>query len=41
MSDAPNAIRRRFGNHAVDYAAASRVDRSVPDEFRRLAEKEL
>jgi hypothetical protein len=25
----------------VDYGLASRVGRSVPDEFRRLAEKEL
>jgi hypothetical protein len=25
----------------VDYGAASRVERSVPDEFRRLAEREL
>lgn len=37
-----DAIRKRFGGHAVDYgAAASRAGRSVPDEFRRLAEKEL
>jgi DNA polymerase IV len=36
-----DAIRRRFGGQAVDYAAASRVGRSVPDEFRRLAEREL
>ncbi len=38
---AVDAIRRRFGTQAVDYAAASRDTRSVPDEFRRLAEKEL
>ncbi|HEY0874455.1 MAG TPA: DNA polymerase IV [Vicinamibacterales bacterium] len=38
---AVDAIRRRFGTQAVDYAAASRDKRSVPDEFRRLAEKEL
>jgi DNA polymerase-4 len=36
-----DAIRKRFGGRAVDYAAASRVGRSVPDEFRRLAEREL
>jgi DNA polymerase-4 len=35
-----DAIRRRFGKEAVDYGVATRV-RSVPDEFRRLAEKEL
>jgi DNA polymerase-4 len=36
-----DAIRKRFGEHAVDYASASRGGRSVPDEFRRLAEREL
>jgi DNA polymerase-4 len=36
-----DAIRKRFGGHAVDYASGSRVARSVPDEFRRLAEREL
>jgi DNA polymerase-4 len=36
-----DAIRKRFGARAVDYGAASRVGRSVPDEFRRLAEREL
>jgi DNA polymerase-4 len=36
-----DAIRRRFGRNAVDYGSGSRVARSVPDEFRRLAEKEL
>jgi hypothetical protein len=36
-----DAIRKRFGENAVDYGLASRVGRSVPDEFRRLAEKEL
>jgi DNA polymerase-4 len=35
-----DAIRRRFGRDAVDYGVTTRV-RSVPDEFRRLAEKEL
>jgi DNA polymerase-4 len=38
---AVEAIRKRFGAHAVDYASASRDGRSVPDEFRRLAEREL
>jgi DNA polymerase IV len=38
---AVDAIRKRFGGNAVDYAAASRGGRSVPDEFRRLAEREL
>jgi DNA polymerase-4 len=36
-----DAIRKRFGAQAVDYASASRGGRSVPDEFRRLAEREL
>ena len=34
-------LRKRFGGQAVDYGAAVRGVRSVPDEFRRLAEKEL
>ena len=38
---AVDAIRKRFGENAVDYASASRAERSVPDEFRRLAEREL
>jgi DNA polymerase-4 len=38
---AVDAIRKRFGGQAVDYGAAGRVVRSVPDEFRRLAEREL
>ena len=38
---AVDAIRKRFGGRAVDYGSASRGGRSVPDEFRRLAEKEL
>jgi DNA polymerase-4 len=38
---AVDAIRKRFGGQAVDYASAARDRRSVPDEFRRLAEKEL
>jgi DNA polymerase-4 len=36
-----DAIRKRFGGQAVDYGSASAVGRSVPDEFRRLAEREL
>ncbi len=38
---AVDAIRKRFGTDAVDYALASRAGRSVPDEFRRIAEREL
>jgi DNA polymerase-4 len=38
---AVDAIRKRFGEQAVDYASAVRAGRSVPDAFRRLAEKEL
>jgi len=38
---AVDAIRKRFGRKAVDYGSASPIGRSVPDEFRRLAEKEL
>jgi DNA polymerase IV len=38
---AVDAIRKRFGGQAVDYGSGSRVGRSVPDEFRRLAEREL
>ena len=38
---AVDMIRKRFGGQAVDYGAAPRDGRSVPDEFRRLAEKEL
>jgi DNA polymerase-4 len=38
---AVDAIRTRFGGNAVDYGSSARVERSVPDEFRRLAEKEL
>jgi DNA polymerase-4 len=38
---AVDAIRKRFGGQAVDYGSASPVGRSVPDEFRRLAEREL
>jgi DNA polymerase-4 len=36
-----DAIRKRFGGQAVDYGSAVRGVRSVPDEFRRLAEREL
>jgi DNA polymerase-4 len=38
---AVDAIRKRFGVDAVDYGSASPDRRSVPDEFRRLAEREL
>ena len=38
---AVDAIRKRFGAHAVDYGSAVGGVRSVPDEFRRLAESEL
>ena len=38
---AVDAIRKRFGEGVVDYGSASRAGRSVPDEFRRLAEREL
>jgi DNA polymerase-4 len=38
---AVDAIRKRFGDRAIDYGCASRAERSVPDEFRRLAEKDL
>src|SRR5262249_60928520 len=38
---AVDAIRKRFGGNAVDYASARRDGHSVPDEFRSLAEKEL
>ena len=38
---AMDAIRERFGDDAVRYGSASRQERSVPDEFRRLAEREL
>jgi DNA polymerase-4 len=36
-----DAIRTRFGEQAVDYGTAVHSVRSVPDEFRRLAEREL
>lgn len=36
-----DVIRKRFGGDAVDYASVSRDTRSVPDEFRRLAQREL
>ncbi len=38
---AVDAIRKRFGREAVEYASAFGAARSVPDEFRTLAEKEL
>ena len=36
-----DAIRTRFGSQAVDYGSALGNVASVPDEFRRLAEREL
>ena len=36
-----DAIRKRFGEQAVDYGSAARGGRSVPDAFRRLAERDL
>ena len=36
-----DAIRERFGGQAVDYGSGTRAVRSVPDEFRRLAERDL
>ena len=36
-----DAIRKRFGERAIDYGCASSIGRSVPDEFRRLAERDL
>ena len=41
VDQAVDAIRKRFGGEAVDYGSASGGGRSVPDEFRRLAEREL
>ena len=39
---AVDKIRERFGWQAVGYgSAALEISRSVPDEFRELAEKEL
>jgi DNA polymerase-4 len=38
---AVDAIRKRFGGQAVAYGSAVRGVSSVPDEFRRLAEREL
>jgi DNA polymerase IV len=38
---AVDKIRDRFGWEAVEYGSALRRSRSVPDEFRELAEKEL
>jgi DNA polymerase-4 len=36
-----DTIRRRFGAHAIDYGCASATGGSVPDAFRRLAERDL
>jgi DNA polymerase-4 len=38
---AVDAIRKRFGGNAVDYGLPSQDGRSVPDDFRRLAERDL
>ncbi len=38
---AVDAIRKRFGERAIGYGCASQVGRSVPDAFRRLAERDL
>ncbi len=38
---AVDKIRNRFGWEAVEYGAALGLSRSVPDEFRELAEKDL
>lgn len=39
---AVDTIRKRFGGGVIDYASAAGGNgRAVPDEFRRLAEKEL
>jgi DNA polymerase-4 len=38
---AVDAIRKRFGGQAVAYGSAVRGVSSVPDEFRRLAQREL
>ena len=42
MADrAIDKIRDRFGWEAVEYGSALGLSRSVPDEFRELAEKDL
>jgi len=38
---AMDKIRDRFGWQAVEYGSALGFSRSVPDEFRELAEKDL
>jgi DNA polymerase IV len=38
---AVDKIRGRFGWEAVEYGAALGTSRSVPDEFRELAERDL
>jgi DNA polymerase-4 len=38
---AVDKIRDRFGWEAVEYGSALRLSRSVPDEFRELAERDL
>jgi len=41
LDKAIDAARKRFGRHAVDSGAAAFGRRSVPDDFRELAEKEI
>ena len=38
---AVDKIRDRFGWEAVEYGSVMGLSRSVPDEFRELAEKDL
>ena len=38
---AVDKICDRFGREAVEYGSALGLSRSVPDEFRELAEREL
>ena len=38
---AVDKIRDRFGWEAVEYGSALGLSRSVPDEFRELAERDL
>ncbi len=41
LDKAIDAARKRFGKHAVDTGAVAFGRRSVPDDFRELAEREL
>jgi DNA polymerase-4 len=38
---AVDKIRKRFGWEAIEYGSALGLSRSVPDEFRELAQKDL